>query len=297
MENTILGAIASALQLDADTLSTFKDDQGDWLAEAELSQKLQTVVKDRIGKHGQMKVDEGIRRNAEQLEKWAKAKGFQNPDRLKGEALYEALAAHMGSGASPEPGELTPETAKKHPVFKQVLAAEMQAARAEMEAKTREHEAYKAQIEAERVQDVARRETVEALKSAKIRIEATGTDEVARLEALLHMMKSEKVGIDKQTGKSVLLDDDGEPKKDAWGNPIYFAKQAAELAEKIFGKDDFDPKKGSPSPGMNPASGGKTPQIQFKTQADFDNWFANEPDGAKRMTGQTAWLEQMSGGQ
>lgn len=296
MENTILGAIASAFQLDADTLTTFKDDQGEWLPEADLSQKLQTVVKDRIGKHGQMKVDEGIRRNAEQLEKWAKAKGFQNPDRLKGEALYEALAAHMGSSTNPEPGELTPETAKKHPIFKQVLAAEMQAARTEMEAKTREHEAYKAQIEAERVQDVARREAVAALEAGKVRLSVDGTDKDTRLNAVLMMLKNEKVGID-ATGKPVLLDDDGEPKKDTWGNPVDFAKHVAAIGEKMFGKDDFDPKKGSPSPGMNPASGGKNPQMTFKSQADFDAWFANETDGAKRMTGQTAWLEKMGGGQ
>lgn len=297
MENTILGAIASALQLDADTLSAFKDEQGEWLPEADLSQKLQTVVKDRIGAYGQEKVNEGIRRNATALEKWAKAKGFDNPDKLKGEALYEAIAGYIETTASPEPGELTPETAKKHPIFKQVLAAEMQAARAEMEARTKEFEAYKTRIEAERVQEVARRETLEALKAGKIRIEADGTDEAARLEAVLQMLKNEKVGIDKQTGKSVLVDDDGEPKKDAWGNPIYFAKQAVKLAERIFGKDDFDPKKGSFSPGVTPGAPGKTPQMTFKSQADFDAWFANEPDGAKRMTGQTAWLEQMSGGQ
>ena len=296
MENTILGAIASALQLDADTLTTFKDDQGEWLPEADLSQKLQTVVKDRIGAYGQEKVNEGIRRNATTLEKWAKAKGFENPDKLKGEALYEALAAHMGS-TNPEPGELTPETAKKHPIFKQVLAAEMQAARAEMEAKTREHEAYKAQIEAERVQDVARREAVAALEAGKVRLSADGTDKEARLNAVLMIMQNEKVGIDKQTGKPVLLDDEGEPRKDTWGNPVDFAKHVAAIGEKMFGKDDFDPKKGSPSPGMNPASGGKNPQMTFKSQADFDAWFANETDGAKRMTGQTAWLEKMGGGQ
>lgn len=297
MENTILGAIASALQLDADTLSTFKDEQGEWLPEADLSQKLQTVVKDRIGAYGQEKVNEGIRRNATALEKWAKVKGFDNPDKLKGEALYEAIAGYIESSASPEPGELTPETAKKHPIFKQVLAAEMQAARAEMEARTKEHEAYKTRVEAERVQEVARREAVAALEAGKIRLSADGTDKDARLNAVLLMLQNERVGIDKQTGKPVFLDDDGETRKDDWGNPVDFAKHVTAIGEKMFGKDDFDPKKGSFSPGMSGQTNGKTPQMTFKNQADFDAWFANEPDGAKRMTGQTAWLEQMSGGQ
>lgn len=288
----LIEAFASAFQLDAETISTLKDENGEWLPESDLAPKIQTVAKDRIGKYGQEKVNEGIRRQAQTFEKWMKGKGFDNADALKGEALWTAFAEHIEGSVEPQPGELTAETAKKHPIVKQLVADELKAARDANEAQKREFEAYKGQVEREKTQEVVRREALAALESNKIRLSVDGTDKTARQEAILMMLQNEKVGIDPETKKPVLLNDDGEPKRDEWGKPFDFAKHVASIGEKMFGKDDFDPSKGSPSP-KNEGQG-QGLKLTFVNQAAFDAWLSSETDGAKRMQAQNAWLEQQA---
>jgi len=293
----LLGVISSTFKLDEETLSQFKDEAGTWLSEDEIAGKLPGILSAKLKALGETKFKEGDRRRAVNFEKWAKSKGFQNPDGLQGEEFFAAFAEHLESTTTTGgdgQAEITKETAAKHPVVKALITEQLQAARQAIEAKEREFNEYKQQSEKQRVQDVAKREALNALRTGKVRLSVDGADESERLETIYLRLERENIGLD-SNGKPVLLKD-GEPLVDEWGKQISFEKYVADLGGRLYGRDDFDPSKGSPSPGRNGQQSqptGNANKWGFKSQSDVDNYLASETDGIKRMEARKAWAEQL----
>ncbi len=288
----LLGALSSAFNLDDESINQFKDENGAWLGEDDLSTKVADVLKSRLDAYGQAKIDETTRRERAAFEKWAKKTGYQNTAGLRGEQLFDALREHFeASGAGNNPDALTKEQLAKLPAFKEVLSEQMGTARAEHERLKSEFDQYKAQATREKVQTVVREQAAAALREGRIRLNVEGVDETARLEVIYSALEKQEIGLD-ETGKPVLMKD-GDVLVDSWGKPVSFSKYVTTFGEKLFGKDDFDPSKGSPSPGKDGKQAQPGNKWNFKTQADVDAYLSRETDPAKAAEAQKAWFAQL----
>ena len=99
MNDKILGAIASALQIDASELSAALKDGEAFLPDDQLAEKLKDVAAERLKAAKDAQHKRGQREIGDSIEKWAKAKGFSNDEKLKGTALLDAVFDTVDSKA------------------------------------------------------------------------------------------------------------------------------------------------------------------------------------------------------
>lgn len=294
--NKVLGTIASALQLDANELTTALKDGDEWLADDEITTKLGGIISTRVKAAKEDQRKRALRETSDSVAKWMKGQGFEPEDKeLRGTALLDAFSEHLRekipSGVDGERAKtLSRDDLAKLPevqhLLKEAGQAAMQKHRAELETVKTEFSQYKGRIEAELTEQVALSTIAQALDQGGVMLEPTGSkvSKEARIKAVAQLLDLRRVKRDDK-GNPYFVDDSGEPLKDDYGDLIQFSKRAVEIGKDLYGERGPDPAKGGGDPRQGSGNGesGKRQQVyHFDDQKSFDTALFREPDPAKR---------------
>lgn len=290
----LIGAIASALNLDATELLTeLKDGEG-WASNAEstLSDRMKAQVK--AVKEEQRK--RGIKEKATAVEKFFKAKGFDNPERLEGDAMldaaFEQLAQKQEGG---EPGKLTPAELAKLPEVKALIEEGKQNAAKAYDALKAEYEQAKTGYQRDRVKDLAAAKIPSILDAGKIVLDVPGVEgsKDKRIKALFNLLDWSEVGVNDK-GDLIYINQDGTQKTDDFGKPVDFQKSIVSMASEIYGVQKVDPSKSGANPAGSGAAGagGAGRVYTFANAAEFSAAVMAEADPAKRSQMRKDYSEQ-----
>lgn len=293
----IIGAVASALNLDATELSAELKDGEKWLEEEKVAEVLSAKVSAQVKAAKEAQYKRGIREKGKAVEQFLSRAGFANPDKLEGDALLEAAvdfmkASHDGEGGK-DPKALTREELAKLPDVKALITEAQRAAGAKYEQLSAQFETEKKSWQSQRIQDLGAARLPEILEEAKVVLDIPGTEgsRAARIKAVNSMIDWGSVGVDDK-GAFVFLDSDGQPKTDDFGKPVDFKKHVVSIASGIYGTHLADPKKGGAAPSGGPSGqGGGTYQrtFTFTDAKDFNSQYLGESDQAKRSTMLKDW--------
>lgn len=317
MSEILYKGIASALKIDADELiAKLKDDGGEWLPDSEISKRLvselttaATAATEAAAEAARRK---GQSEETKRLKRLVKSAGFENPDNLIGDELFEAFTAwkdeQKGGDAPPADNidKLSKDDLAKLPIVKslineavQVGAQRFESLKKDLEKTQTEFEKYKGEVVEGQVKSVAKAKVREALKRGNVILSVDGLDidPEERINAVFERFWSrEKVGLNAD-GQPIILDADGQPKTDpAFGKQIDFDEIVVAVAKPMFGVSTQNP--AHSGSGIQQTSNGKpagyTPTMRFNSQQEYDNYVSGEPDGTKRTEAAKSWRHQQS---
>jgi len=301
MNDKILGAIASALQIDAAELTTALKDGEAFLPDDQLAEKLKDVAAERLKAAKDAQHKRGQREIGDSIEKWAKAKGFSNEEKLKGTALLDAVFDTVDTKAPEgnDPTKFTKEELSKLPAVKEMLQSVKIEAVKPFEAKEAELVGQIKKERQERVSDVAKRFAAEIMEQEKVLLEVPemGIVKKDRLEAVYARLNFSEIGLDDK-GNPIVVDNDGAPATDDFGKPIPFKDRVIGIAKPMYGIRTQDPGKGGANPptrtGGNGGGTDYVPKYQFATEADYERAITNTADNAERLEISRSYMHQKS---
>jgi hypothetical protein len=295
----LYSGIAKALKLDAEWLATLKDGE-DWRSEDEVAEIVSQTISERVKAAVTNSRTTGQREINDQLRKFVKSVGFDNPENLQGRELLEAFDAWRVETADPgkKPAEMTEDELVKLPAFKKVLNARLSEAKQAVEAAKAEAENTRKQAKQARVADLLKPWLSQTLEEAKVVLEVPGStiSKQNRIDAIFRQLDPSKIAIDEK-GNPYMLDDDGEsPKADTFGKPFDLKKHIVnEIAAPLYGIHTQNPNHGGGNPNPAGAQGAKDdwkPTMRFANQAEYDAFKLKEPDPAKRLEATKSWQHQ-----
>ncbi len=297
MSEALLKVIASAFKINADEfISTLKDGD-DFLPDDQIGAEVSKLIADKVAaaKIQSRKNGQG-EQNAKVL-KAVKVAGFENPDNLQADELVAAFIAWKDEQSVP-PSSDTPvdqmdkETLLKLPIIKSLVLEVKQESGKGNEAIKREFAEYKAQVEREnqqraneRAHDIAERWTADSLKKGNVTLKVEGTDvsEAERIQSVFdRIVLREKIGLNEKR-EPIILGDDGEQKKDEFGNPIPFSDIAMKYGKSMYGVSVQNPShEGANPPTSTGVPGQKdyVPKYRFGTTKEYDDAYmkASSPE-------------------
>lgn len=294
----VYSAIASALKLDAQWLATLKNGE-DWLSEDEIADAVSAIISERVKAAATNSRETGKREINDQVRKFVKSMGFDNPDNLQGKELLQAYDDWRVDGAEPgkKPADMTEEEIVKLPAFKKVLGVKLGEAQNQLQAMQAEVEKVKATAKQERVSGTLKAWLSKTLEEGKVVLEVPGStiSRENRINAIMRQLDTSKIDVDEK-GNPFLLDEDGSPKVDTFGKPINLAKVVVEeIAAPLYGIHSQNPNHGGGNPnpqGAQGAQGDWKPSMRFANQAEYDAYKMKEPDPAKRLEATMSWQHQ-----
>ncbi len=294
MDEKVIIALASALQMNATEFTAALKD-GDNLLEGDaLADKLKEVAAGRLKAAKEQQYTRGKNEVAKSVGRWAKERGAS----FEGEKIEDILEAateafEQKTSAPPEgndPSKFSKDELLKLPVVKELLQGARQEAIKPFEAQKETYEAALKKERLARVADIAKREAAEFLEAEKIILEIPemGIKKAERLKAIFLNIDFDSLGTDDK-GAIIVLDEDGKPKTDDFGKPIDFKSIVVNIAEPMFGFRTQNPNHGGANPGTGASGaqgqgGAYKPTYTFATQSDYEKALSNEPDNAKRAT-------------
>ena len=300
----LIQALASALNLDAEEFTAALRDGDKWLADEQLADKIGEAARTQVKAAKEAQLKRGKRETMLQVERWMKAQGFENPDKLQGDDLFDAYAEHQKAQSAPagdgadggkKPGEMSREDLAKLPTVKELMAEAVKSAAAKYEAVNAEFEQYKKKTTVERIAATARQTAAQILEENRAILEVPGSDitKAQRLEAFYRFLDFDKMQVDEK-GNIVLLDANGDPLVNDMGKPISYKDRELEINKGLYGFHTQDPNRGGGNP---PANGGQKPgewkpSVTFADQAAYDNFYRTETDPVKRAEGAKSWRFQ-----
>ena len=250
-----------------------------------------TAIKDE--NHGK-----GLRKAMETVETYVKSKGFADGGDLQGTELLEAWAATLqkskdGKGSK----QLTAEELEADQIAQEWLNAKVKAMK---EAHDKKLGTLTEQLTAAQQKSLRARVQREALAVLDAAQWVAGEDEATRqkrIDTVFRLLEYNHLQEDDK-GSLIVVDDTGNPRKDATFNPVSFTDYIKEVNP--FGFHQFDPNKNSPSPNPQPGKPGDTkPKIVIRDQAHYDELRKQrnqERDPIKRQALvkelQEAWIAQ-----
>jgi hypothetical protein len=301
----IFQALASALNLDVEEFTAALRDGDKWLTDEQLADKIGEAARAQVKAAKEAQLKRGKRETMLQVERWMKAQGFENPDKLQGDELLEAYAEHWKAQApagdpsadgGKKPGEMSREDLAKLPAVKELMAEAVKGAASKYDAVKAEFEAYQKKTTVERIASVAKQTAAQILEENRAILEVPGSDitKAQRLDAFYRFLNFEGMQIDEK-GAVVLLDPNGDPLVNDMGKPVSFKDKVLEINKSLYGFHTQDPNKGGANP---PANGGQKPgewkpSITFADQAAYDNFYRSETDAKKRAEGAKSWAYQL----
>lgn len=287
----IIGAIASALNLDATELTAELKDGENWLEAGKLAETLSSKISAQVKAAKEAQYKRGIRERAKAVESFLSKSGFTNPDKLEGDALLEAYTEHLKASAEPdpahagkEPAKMTREELAKLAEVKALITEAKQQAGAQIEALKSQYESDRANWQRERVLDVVQSKLPAYLKAANVNLEVPGAadGEEKRIKAIAALLPTGEIGLNEK-GEPIFLDADGQPKTDDFGKPLDFKKHVTELGANLFGIRKVDPSKSGIAPQTGQKPGPNDQRVYtFANKEAFDSQFLVESDPAKR---------------
>jgi hypothetical protein len=294
MEDKILGALASALKMDAQELLADLKTGDDWAENAvdTLSAKIRAQLK--AAQDTQYK--RGIREKGKATEKFFASMGFENPDKLEGDeyldAAREFLESKVPEGGA-DPVKLDREALSKLPEVKALISEAKTAAGQRLSELETAISQKEKQFRQERVKDIAAAKLPEILEAHKVILDAPGVEgsKSARIAAVQAQIDWSKVAIDDKRNL-VFVDDDGNPATDEFGKPVDFSKHVVSVAAPMFGIQTQDPHRGGGRPAGTGGGAGGSQTWTFENAAAFDKAIMSEGDPGKRADMRRAFLEQ-----
>jgi hypothetical protein len=283
----VLKALASALKMDvSEFLETLKDENGEFLAEADLAAKVQESVSARVIETQKAQHGKGLSDYEKKIARIAREKGFDNPDGLKGEELMSAMLDWQAEQAATNgSGEPSADAAKLQ-AERDKLAKQVEKLQAANETLKGEYEGYK---------KTATRETIRAAALAEIArvadekrfVLGDATERAKRLNSLAKLADLDSFGKN-AAGKLVKLNEDGTIYTDEFGKEVPFETHLEEVNP--FGVHNQDPNRGGANPNSREGQGGNNGNgsIRFETEADYTKAMAGA-DAATRLKYSEAW--------
>ncbi len=284
----IIGAIASALNLDATELAAELKDGENWLEEGKIAEALLPKMSAQVKAAKEAQYKRGVREKGVAVGKFLSKSGFSNADNLEGDALLEAYTEHIRASAEVptggDPKAMPKEELAKLPFVKELVNEGKQSAGAKLAEMQAAHDAERRKWEGDRVKDLAAARIPEFLDGAKVILDVHGVDgsRAARIRAISSQIDWSSVRVG-QDGGLVFVDADGNPKTDDFGKPMDFKKHVVEIGSATFGTHAATPGKGGAGPTGTPSggqSGGKV--YSFASTEDFNAQYMREADAAKR---------------
>ena len=300
MNDQLLKAIAGAFKINADEWIAQLKDGDDYLPEKEVTAKVVQLITERVTA---AKTDSRKSGQAEQnakILKFVKSTGFENPENLQGQELLTAYNEWKDEQVVPPTGDTPPEQMDKDALLKlplvreAILQAKQESGKGNEKLKA-DFEAYKSEVEKERNKykqdralDISKRQIAEALRKGNVNLKVDGLEvsEDARIDSIFDIIRlREKIGLDAKDNP-VFLGDDGEQKKDEFGNAIPFSDVVIGYGKSIYGIATQNPEHGGANPPVNGAANGKTdyvPPFRFATLKEYDDRMMVAADPKERL--------------
>ena len=303
MNEKVIGAIASALSLDASEFTAALKDGDKWLADDALADKIGELAAAQVKAAKEAQHKRGQRETWTAVEKRLKAQGFENAEKLQNVAMLDAFFEAYGPEKAPEgktPEQFTKEDLVKLPIVKSLMQEAKAEAGKQYDTLKNEYETAKKDWQKQRVQDVAKRKMIEYLEEGKILLDLPGStvNKAKRVEAISAMLNWSEIGVNDK-GEVVFGDADGNVKTDDFGKALDFKKQVVSIGTELFGVLKQDPTKAGAQPSgsgaAGAAGGGNGQHVQkytFATQADFDKAMLGTADNAERFQMLKDWQHQ-----
>jgi hypothetical protein len=298
MSEQLLKAIALAFKINADEFIATLKDGDDWLSDDEVGTKVSALISEKVtaAKTQSRKSGQG-EQNAKVL-KAVKAAGYENPDNLQGDELISAFIVWKDEQVESTTGDtpidqMDKDTLAKLPIVKSlILEAKQESGKGNEKIKA-EFEAYKLEVERERAKnreerafDIAKLRNAESLRKGKVVLKVDGISEEDRIEAVMDRIRlREKIGLDAK-GEPIFLGEDGEQRKDEYGNPISFADIVVSYGKAMFGiaaQDSSHEGANHPANQQHGQSGAYVPKYRFANISDYDNKYMETSDPAERL--------------
>jgi len=295
MSDKLYKAIAVAFKINPDEFIATLKDGDDWLSEDAISDKITDLVSTKVTA---AKTDSRKSGQAEQnakILKIVKASGFENTDNLQGADLLTAFTAWKDEQIAPPTGDtpvdqMDKETLLKLPIVKSLVLEAKQESGRGVEAVKQQFDAYKAQVEQDNVKrereraiNVAERHTEEAARKGNIVLKVEGVDEKVRLKSIFDVIRlNESIGLDAK-GLPIVLGEDGEQKKDDYGNPIPFSDIVVSYGKGMYGVSAIPQTHEGANPPINAGVPGQkdyVPKYRFGTTKEYDDAYmkASSPE-------------------
>lgn len=289
----IIKRVAGALHLDLEELlpSLKKEGTNDWLPEAEIGDKLATILTDSVSTAKKDQYKRGVRETALKVHKLATDLGItldktaELPAQI--EAIKQGIEDQKAAGNGGDPATLEPEKLAALPAVKSLIAERLREATAERERLQSEFDTYKKSQELSSVRAKAEAHIAEKLSEAGAVLESEGVPKSERLKRLYRLLDWQNIR--EKDGKFVIVDPEtGEPATDpATGRPVDFDKLYMGEAKVLFTFSKVPPGKG-PNP---PKGSGQGDKISFADAKEYNDYIARETDPVKIAAAHDAYAE------
>ena len=315
MSEILYKGIAAALKIDPEELiAKLKIDGGEWLPESDIAKRLvselTTAATAATEAAAEIARRKGQSEETNRLKRLVKKSGFENPDNLIGDALFEAYDAWRLESASGQPPSATPpdqwtrEELEKLPIVKtlkleavQAGAQKFEALKKEYDAKQAEFEQFKHGVVESKTKSIARKRFEAALEKGNVvlHVEGMDIDRNERVDAAFdRFWAKHKIALNKNDDP-IFLDDDGEEKTDkAFGKTLDFDEISVSIAKPMYGISAQNPNHAGS--GVQQSSNGKpagyTPTMRFDNQEQYATYVMNEADPGKRAEATKSWQHQ-----
>lgn len=296
----LLGALASALQLDETEIAALKDGEN-WVSDDVLAEKLPAVASAKLKAAKEAQLKRGTRETWVSVKKLMKNAGFTPDADAEGATLFEAFAEHLKSQSTPEggakPAELSKEELAKLPAVKALLIEARTEVGKKLEDLQGAFDAYKRDTETKEISQSARAYLADAIRNGDVLLSPAGVavDADERVNLILSSVNFSNLKLVDVKGKKipVQVDENGEPILDDYGKPVDLAKSVVEQARKVYGPRGQDPNKGGANPKPGSGKAGEYQRVNtFASQADFTAAYSKAATSAERLQIMQDWSHQ-----
>ena len=289
----VFEVLSTLLNVDIESL---KGDDGNFLPEDQIATKVADTVKESLKSAKDEQHKRGLREQDASVQKWMKAQGFEIPSGMKGTEAVEAFAAwktEQDSSKDADPAKLSKEELLKLPVVKTLISEKLTAAEQQVAATKAEFDQYKTTQKRQSIESVGQAFIEKTLreKGAVLEVPTLGIKAEDRLKAISRLIDWTKVDLNEKN-ELVMIDDDGEIKKDDFGKPLKFDAHVIEVATPIVGIAKQDPsKKGAQPITKESDQGSGQSKFVFADAKEYNDYISREPDSKKRLQAMKDYAE------
>lgn len=298
----VVKAISAAFKMPETDLAALLKDGDEYLTGDDLATALQGVVSDRVKLAAEQARKGGQREQNQKIAAFVRKAGFDNPDKLQGEALLEAYAAWSEENApAPAVGEFDKIPEKdllKFPNVKALIEKNRETVAAKLTAleqaalqKEQELAAFKNKVEQEKVLAFANDFSAKALKEAGVMLEVDGVSPDLRIKSVLKIATEGK-RLAMVNDDLVFLGEDDDVERDEYGKPVSVRDSIVNLGKQMFGASKTPPGQGGGGmpPAKTPGQGGAdAPRKMFANVSEYNAFMLSETDPALRAEGIKSW--------
>lgn len=296
----ILGVIASTLNIDATEWTAELKDGDKWADDA--AEKVAAKISAQVKAVKEAQHKRGIREKGKAIETFFKQHGFENPEKLEGDAYLSAVLDHIGtkqgdSAGSDDTKALTKEQLAKLPEVKALIQEAKQDAGKQLADLQASFSAKEREFMQTRVKDRTSALMPQILDDANIVLEVPGMENSrqSRIQALQALINWNEIGLDEK-GNPIFVDSEGSPATDDFGKVKEFKKWLVDTGANIYGTHKGQPGQSGANPQGGPNGQQGATRYSFADESSFSRAYQTETDAAKRVEMLKAYKEQKAAG-